>query len=555
MRKPEYRAVVAVVVLSGLLLLPRLGSQCLNGEEATVALLAERALKYGLPLAHAEEGLVTQEWGYDSNRHGVWVMTPWLPIYVCASGILLFGDNTFAVRLPFALAGVISATLLYFVARGIGYSHLTSIGCALLLAVNVQFLLFCRRVGPHALAVLLAMLITADSLRLLSQSTATRWKVWLRLGVWQALLFHVDYWIAVLQGTGLLVLWFWNEGRRFRSVVASLARLVPFLLPIVCAILPFAVYVHLTGGIPVRWLGSSELPAGFRVMYPVAGVWEAGQYLLSPLVILAIVLAVSSQHAGTRKPSIVYGALTVATTCAGYYFMLRAVALPARYLYFAHVLPAFTLLLFETVVVLLRQRTALGLAVVTAITVSNLGEIWLSWLTGLGASNRHFVPPVPKSYLLEYLREIAYPPAGPIDRLVRWSNDRHTDVHTVFASYEAEPLMFHLRTRCVRRIPFEQLPDVIILRSGWLCEYDRVLIRSSWQTSGSGRYRVSWQRASNEVQAVLHCAYVRAVLRRFRYRQFALPPAEQWQQNSDEARTRYYCPDSRLREVYVWLRK
>lgn len=180
-------------------------------------------------------------------------------------------------------------------------------------------------------------------------------------------------------------------------------------------------------------------------------------------------------------------------------------------------------------------------------------EVWLPWLARVDANNRHFVPDC-RSYVIEYAKELWQMPKGPIDRVVDYLYPSSRQGVEFFTSVEAEPLIFHRRWQAVRRLPFDRAPDAIILQSGWLNDYDRVLVDSAWGARPAKPYRVSWQRAPIVAHMHCHYAYVQSILSGHGYRKALVHRADHWKQNSDETRTRYYCPDEGLKEVTIWLR-
>ena len=94
-RQARVGAVVALgVVLGTLLIFAGLSQRYLWDDEAETALLAERVLQFGVPLAWDGASLVSQECGQDYDQNYVWRQTPWLPIYVAAASFKLFGVST-----------------------------------------------------------------------------------------------------------------------------------------------------------------------------------------------------------------------------------------------------------------------------------------------------------------------------------------------------------------------------------------------------------------------------------------------------------------------------
>src|SRR3989338_2847429 len=88
-------------------------------DEAETALLAKSILKFGLPLSHWDGIWVTHFHGQESRVDHLWTHTPWLPFYLTALSFKLFGFHEWAGRLPFALAGFLSAIVLFLAVKGL----------------------------------------------------------------------------------------------------------------------------------------------------------------------------------------------------------------------------------------------------------------------------------------------------------------------------------------------------------------------------------------------------------------------------------------------------
>jgi 4-amino-4-deoxy-L-arabinose transferase-like glycosyltransferase len=145
--------VVVGVVLGALLIFAGLGQRYLWDDEAETALLAERVLRFGVPLAWDGASLVSQECGQDYDQNYVWRQTPWLPIYVAASSFKLFGVGTFAARLPFALLGLLAVPSMYLLARRVFHDWTTAHLAAASLLFSVPFLLHVRQCRYYSLAI------------------------------------------------------------------------------------------------------------------------------------------------------------------------------------------------------------------------------------------------------------------------------------------------------------------------------------------------------------------------------------------------------------------
>ena len=148
-------AIVAVV--GAVLIFTNLGSDYLWEDEGDTAALASNILKFGVPKAWDGGAFLDSDHGARLNRDLVMVTHPWIQYYLSAASFLVFGENTFAARIPFAIAGWMSILLVYlFVWRLFG-NRLTAFSAAALLAFSVQFLLYAKQCRYCALNMLLVV--------------------------------------------------------------------------------------------------------------------------------------------------------------------------------------------------------------------------------------------------------------------------------------------------------------------------------------------------------------------------------------------------------------
>src|ERR1700737_2947563 len=103
-RLRSHKPFVIVAVLGLALLLTNLGTDYLWADEGDTAVLASSILKFGVPKAWDGITFTDSDLGVRENQQLVMVGPPWGKYYVAAPSFLLFGQNTFATRLPFALA-------------------------------------------------------------------------------------------------------------------------------------------------------------------------------------------------------------------------------------------------------------------------------------------------------------------------------------------------------------------------------------------------------------------------------------------------------------------
>jgi Dolichyl-phosphate-mannose-protein mannosyltransferase len=148
-------AVVAIV--GAVLIFTNLGSDYLWEDEGDTAALASNILKFGVPKAWDGGAFLDSDHGARLNRDLVMVTHPWIQYYLTAASFLVFGENTFAARIPFAIAGWMSILFVYlFVWRLFG-NRLTAFSAAALLVFSVQFLLYAKQCRYCALNMLLVV--------------------------------------------------------------------------------------------------------------------------------------------------------------------------------------------------------------------------------------------------------------------------------------------------------------------------------------------------------------------------------------------------------------
>src|SRR5438309_10476901 len=144
-----------LATIAGVLIFTNVGSDYLWEDEGDTAALASNILKFGVPKAWDGGAFLDSDHGARLNRDLVMVTHPLVQYYLTAASFLVFGQNTFGARFPFALAGWMSILFVYlFLWRFIG-NRWTAFSAATLLVLSVQFLLYARQCRYCALNMLL----------------------------------------------------------------------------------------------------------------------------------------------------------------------------------------------------------------------------------------------------------------------------------------------------------------------------------------------------------------------------------------------------------------
>jgi hypothetical protein len=180
----------AAFLLAALMLLWGLDRPYLWQDEAATAVLAERMLRFGRPLAYDGVNLITTDnfAAEDQTTIGqrttnaraavdyyvrkgdvkpdtTWKWQPWGSLVVCAASLALLGKTTLAARLPFALAGILTVVLLYNLVLDYSKRRLTAFVAAVLLTFNCYWILHTRQCRYYALSSLFLVLTLSAYLR------------------------------------------------------------------------------------------------------------------------------------------------------------------------------------------------------------------------------------------------------------------------------------------------------------------------------------------------------------------------------------------------------
>ncbi len=188
--RPVAPALVVVALLAAAPLCWKLGDRYLWQDEAQTAVLAERWLELGLPLAYDGRNLLTldvhevltpeaarrihsdavaavQHYARrgDFRADTTWTAHPWGQFAAAALSMRLLGKGTWQARLPFALMGIATVVLLFALARRRFADPLVAPLAVALLLGNVYWILHARQCRYYAASTLLLLVTLAAWLR------------------------------------------------------------------------------------------------------------------------------------------------------------------------------------------------------------------------------------------------------------------------------------------------------------------------------------------------------------------------------------------------------
>jgi len=215
-----------VAVIGAVFIFTNLGSDYLWEDEGDTAALASNILKFGVPKAWDGAAFLDSDHGARLNGDLVMVTHPWVQYYLTAASFLIFGQNTFAARFPFAIAGWMSILLVYlFVWRLLG-NRRTAFSAAALLVFSVQFLLYARQCRYCALNMLLVVWLFWSFFKMKSARNC----VWFVLA--SVFLFHSHpYGLAPVAALGALSLIYRPFATQRRWVLFAAPAIAVLTLP------------------------------------------------------------------------------------------------------------------------------------------------------------------------------------------------------------------------------------------------------------------------------------------------------------------------------------
>lgn len=223
---------IPILIAGAVLLLANLGDRSLWTDEAEAAGLAKNILRFGIPRAFDGVNYLSQ-WivagREDFNRDLVWVLSPWLQLYVTAGSFGLLGASAFSARLPFALLGIASLWMIHALGVALFADRRIARLASLLLLFCIPFLLHMRQCRYYALIVLFTMAAVLCYWRLLERRRGAA----LGLTASIALLFHSNYGVCVPLVAALAIhaALFARSRIRLRTAAATFAGVLALTAP------------------------------------------------------------------------------------------------------------------------------------------------------------------------------------------------------------------------------------------------------------------------------------------------------------------------------------
>ena len=458
----EIAIALLLVVFSSLLVFPNLGKTCLWEDEAQTAVVAGNILETGLPAASVGKNFVSILADHSDIRNNIYVWQPWLPNYLAAGSMAIFGKNSFGARFPFALAFVILIPCCYvFFKKFDAYSNRQTLITAILLAGCVPLLLHSRQCRYYMLVPLLNVLIVDEYIRLTARP---RLKHIVIITIWATALFNSFPPGAILLGLAIVLDLLRRKPDRKIVWLASAGFLLCLLvnLPVFMyckmwdrqfGVQPGYSSLHVFGMYLLRYVVTIN-----NYVFPLVIIIVAGLFNLRRIAVfswnkindetmLFIIICVTqvvgfsmlSDYPFTRYligviPFVMFfGAGAILSISGTRQWLAWIIVFIIVFTNGTNLVPLFFLRTSDL------KNTPWSTAGIDdrLLGTENVGYNLARGEVGELIRMKHGYP------LPEYINSIANPPKGPIDMIVSYLKQEATPNDRVKISYEDLPLMFH----------------------------------------------------------------------------------------------------------------
>jgi len=461
---------VLLAIYSAAMIFIGLGDNLLQVDEGNDTFISTNILKFGFP-THSDGVNHTMLWA--SSHDGLFVYRPWIPYYIQAFSLSLFGQTTFAARLPFALCGVLSVIFLYRFALKFTGRQFVAFLAAFLLASSIPALLYFRTARYVGLPILLSILLLSFYIEIYKNK---KWNP-LPLTVVSVIFFHTMYVEFAGMILGILIHFFIyykeavSENRKRVAWAAGITGV--FCIPWFIFISPMfsKVTQHLASWntqIDLSWHGYIKRFLGF--------LFQVNNYIF-PFILLPLFFLRQFRPFTKQVSLLLICIFTVVLTALPH-------AMPIQQ-YISASFPLFFLLLAILIVNIFPKFIFAQSLLVTFLITSNLIHVCLFFpLKQIVKNHPEWFQKSPylentfnslmreikfKSVYFDYIYEISHDYKGPLDEIVAFFKVNGKPGESCYIDNEPESLVYYTRMKVIRRdhIKAQDAPDWIVLRGDY----------------------------------------------------------------------------------------
>ncbi|MFZ1527900.1 MAG: glycosyltransferase family 39 protein [Ferruginibacter sp.] len=182
---------IALIGIFAFFVLFNLGLRRFWLDECVSNILAANILKYNYPYVYDGTYFMTALNGNDSNEYAIEAWYSWLPFYIQALFMWLFGKGEFFLRLPNALFGIISAVYFYKVLQSLSASRFIQHVALLFYVFSVPVILYVRTAHYYAGVLCFTNMSLYYFIMLMKQESGLKFLIAFCLSM--ILFFHINF--------------------------------------------------------------------------------------------------------------------------------------------------------------------------------------------------------------------------------------------------------------------------------------------------------------------------------------------------------------------------
>jgi hypothetical protein len=444
-----------------------LSDSVLQVDEGADTFISTTILKFGLPM-HSDG--INSSMLFADVHDGLFVYRPWFSYYIQALSLSVFGQTTFAARLPFALIGVLSITFFYRFSLKFTGRPIIAFLAAFLMASSIPALIYFRTARYVGVPILLTVLLLNFYIDIYK---GKKWNPF-PLTIVSIIFFHTMYVEFAGMIAGILIHFFIHiketlpENRKRAVWAAGITGLfcIPwfiFIFPVFSQVSQY--WASNSALIDPSWQGLPKRLIGF--------LFQVNNYIF-PLILLPFLFLRQLRPFAKQTSLLLLCSLTMLLTALPHLMPLQqyiSSSFPLLFLLLAILLTSFIpkyrlLVSFLAALLITTNLIHVGPLIPLKALVKDHPE-WFQkspYLINVYSSLIREVEV--KSVYFDYLYELTHVYRGPLDAVVKFFKTHGKPSDSCYIDSEFESLAFYTGMKMIKNQDLSQQPspDWIVLR-------------------------------------------------------------------------------------------
>jgi len=456
-----------IVILAGYLLLINLDNVYFWEDEAETAMLSKSILKFGCPMVFDGSNFILQSPNSYVDDYK-YIYHPWLQFYIVSLSFKLFGETTWAGRIPFAFIGVLCFLFSFSLTQKVFRNLIISSLAAVILLLNVPLLDHFRQCRYYALSTFMVLLACYTYLKWETNKLMYLCFILSLIG-----LFHSNYATFVPTFLAFIAHYYWAN--RNKTNIIKNKYTLAFSLIILTSI-PWIFFLKI-------FKKESQLSINYFFGHFVYYLFLLN--IAIPLVLfLFIPLAIKKyQYIKMQDDSLVKNFILLSLLMIMLNFIFISLNRQIFYRYLIHLIPIFSILLSYLIYLGFQNQKIIGAAFLSLLLFTNvLNYIPIKIIDYTAAKiklekiTKKLEGFSIKSLFFIYISEINQTDVMcPTKAIIFYLNNNGKKGDMVYTNYDDLPLMFYTKLRIQSRY---------LLNPEWTDKYpdpDWIIIRKDWE--------------------------------------------------------------------------